>query len=245
MVVVDLNADLGEGFPFDEELLDIVTSANVACGFHAGDRATMRTACEHCVAHGVRIGAQPSYRDREGFGRRDLGVSVDTLIDDLEEQVAALLDAAARAGAKVAYLKPHGALYNRAAWDADRAGAVVEVASRHGLPVLGLPGSELLRLAELAGLTARREFFADRGYDDGGRLVPRGDERALVTDPAVAAARVRTLVERGTVLSVSGRSVPVAADSICVHGDTPGAVAVARGVRGALAALGVPVAAVA
>lgn len=241
---MDLNADLGEGFPFDEELLGIVTSANVACGFHAGDRATMRTACERCVAHGVRIGAQPSYRDRDGFGRRDVDVSVDTLTDDLEEQVAALLDAAAWAGAKVAYLKPHGALYNRTVWDADRAGAVVAVAGRHGLPVLGLPGSELLRLAEHAGLATHREFFADRGYDDDGRLVPRGDERALVTDPTEAAVRVRTLVERGSVQSVSGRPVPVAADSICVHGDTPGAVAVARGVRGALAALGVPVAAV-
>jgi UPF0271 protein len=233
-VAWELNADVGEGFPYDAELLTVIDAANVACGFHAGDAETMRHVCRLAVRHGVTVGAQPSYRDREGFGRRDLDVSPQQLLDDLREQLQALTDIAASEGSAVRYVKPHGALYNRAVWDSDRAGAVVQVAVEHGLPVLGLPGSRLLATAEEAGLEVWREFFADRAYTPEGRLVPRTEADALVTDPARVTARVRRLMSEGVVEAGDGTLVPVDADSICVHGDSPGALELARAVRAAI-----------
>lgn len=214
--------------------MTVISQANVACGFHAGDDATMAQICGWAVRHGVEVGAQVSYRDREHFGRVALDVEPLTLARDVDEQVRALTRIAGRVGAVVGYLKPHGALYHRAAVDDAQAGAVVEVCVRHQLPVMCLPGSLLLRLAAAAGLDVRREFFADRGYDDSGGLVPRGTDGDVIADPGVVEARVRQLVVSGTVTSVGGVRLPVEVDSVCVHGDSPDAISLARAVRSAL-----------
>jgi 5-oxoprolinase (ATP-hydrolysing) subunit A len=225
---LDLNADVGEGFPYDASLLEVVTSANVACGFHAGDEASMRWICELCASHGVAVGAQVSYRDRRGFGRRDVEIGYDDLLADIREQCASLREAAATAGVEVSYLKPHGALYHRVVRDHEQARAVVDGAG--GLPVLGMQGSTLLSLAREAGLGAFREFFADRGYRPDGQLVPRSDPGALVDRASDVGDRVGRLVDTGTVVAVDGTSVQVEAESICVHGDTADAVDLARAV---------------
>ncbi len=227
----DLNADVAEGFPYDAELMQVVTQANVACGFHAGDAAMMREVCRLAVKHGVDVGAQVSYRDREHFGRRDLDVDSETLRADLDEQVATLTAIAAEVGTGVGYLKPHGALYNRVVWDEQQAAVVADVCRRASLPLLCLPGSVALRLASDAGVACRREFFADRAYDARGQLVPRTVAGAVVDDPAQVTARVRRFVDDGSVITIDGSPLDVEADSICVHGDTPGALALARSVR--------------
>jgi 5-oxoprolinase (ATP-hydrolysing) subunit A len=230
----DLNADVGEGFGFDAELMDVISSANVACGFHAGDPQTMRTLCRWAADRDVAVGAQVSYRDREGFGRRDVEIAETDLVADLVEQVEALAAAAGRASTFVRYLKPHGALYNRCVHDPAQAHAVVSVATRYALPVLGLPDSVLLDVASAAGVPVRREFFADRAYDAAGHLVARSVPGAVIEDPALVVARVRRLVRSGTVVSIDAVELDVAADSICVHGDTAGAASLARAVRGVL-----------
>lgn len=223
---VDLNADLGEEVTDDAGLLALVTSANVACGFHAGNAAVMRAVCEGAAARGVRVGAQVSYRDREGFGRRHLDVAAAVLAEQVAEQVG-VLDAIARScGTRVTYLKPHGALYNRVVDDEEQAAAVL--LGSGDLPVLGLPGGALLRLAAAAGRTTYTEGFPDRGYlppEDGvARLVPRDQDGALVEDPH----------------EIAGRAVTLAHDvhSVCVHGDGPTAVVAARTVRARLVAEG-------
>jgi UPF0271 protein len=243
---VDLNADLGEGFGVwrlgdDEALLDVVTSANVACGFHAGDPSTMRRVCAGAVRAGVAVGAQVSYRDLAGFGRRFIDVEPGELADDVLYQLAALDGIARASGGRVGYVKPHGALYNATVGHEAQAGAVVDavVAYDPALPVLGLPGSALLRAAEAAGLRPVAEGFADRGYSPDGGLVPRREPGALVHDPAEVAARAVRMAVEGTVLSVDGSTVRTDVASICVHGDTPGAVDLARAVRTALGEAGV------
>ncbi len=201
-------------------------------------RATRRRCarlCAWCAERGIAIGAQVSYRDRAGFGRRDVEIGYDDLRADIAEQLALLARAAEAAGVRVAYLKPHGALYNRAAWDREQASAVVDSAKLASLPVLGLPGSVILALAGDAGLPVAREFFADRGYAADGTLVPRSEPTALVTQPAQVAERVGLLVDSGTVVAVDGSTVDVPADSICVHGDTSGALDLARAVATVLA----------
>lgn len=230
----ELNADVGEGYPYDDQLLEIITAANVACGFHAGDESTMRRLCERAATRDVAVGAQFSYRDRAGFGRRDVEISTPELIADLSEQVALLWGIARSAGTDVSYVKPHGALYNRAVHDDGHAAAVVAVAAEARLPVLCLPGSRLAALAEDAGLAVRREFFADRAYDDDGRLVPRSEPGAVISDVAKVTERVGRLLADEVVVSAGGRQVPVTADSICVHGDTRDAVDLARAVRAVL-----------
>jgi 5-oxoprolinase (ATP-hydrolysing) subunit A len=242
---IDLNADLGEGFGVwrlgdDEALLAVVTSANVACGFHAGDPSTMRRVCARAVEAGVAIGAQVSYRDLAGFGRRFVDVEPGELADDVLYQLAALDGVARAAGGRVRYLKPHGALYNAVVTHEAQAAAIVEavVAYDRALPVLGLPGSALLRAAADAGLRTVAEGFADRGYTSAGTLVPRRDPGALVHDPAQVAARAVRMAAEGAVEAVDGSVVPVAVESVCVHGDTPGAVELARAVRAALAEAG-------
>ncbi len=257
---IDLNADLGEGSGDDGALLEVVTSANVACGFHAGDSATMRAVCAAAAERGVVIGAHVGYDDREGFGRRELDVAADDLEAQATEQIAALRGAAAAAGTTVRYVKPHGALYDRCTQDADAARAVVLAAAAAGLPaVLGLPGSVLLAVAERAGLAAIAEGFADRRYaaaaggpgttggsgtqpaGDAGavrRLVDRGSRGALL-DPDEAMKQAVLLARDGLVVAADGTSLRVAVRSICVHGDSPSAVILARGVRSALDAVGV------
>lgn len=217
--VIDLNADLGEGVTDDAGLLEVVTSANVACGFHAGDEQVMRAVCEQAADRGVVVGAQVSYADREGFGRRPMDVASDVLTAWVAEQVAVLRAIAESAGTEVSYVKAHGALYNRIADDAEQAAAVL--AGSADLPVLGLPGSMVLRSAAGQGRRTVGEGFPDRGYD-GGRLLPRGQPGALVTEPAAVAANAVALASSGRV------------ETLCVHGDSPGAVAIARDVRRAL-----------
>lgn len=248
MTSIDLNADLGEGFgrwrlTDDEQLLSVVTSANVACGFHAGDAATMRRVCELAAERGVRIGAQVSYRDLAGFGRRAMDVPPAELAAEVAYQIGALEVFARAAGARVAYVKPHGALYNRVVRDEDQAAAVVDgvLLADAALPVLGLPGSRLLELAGKAGLPVVTEAFADRAYTDEGTLVPRALEGAVVTDPDAVVERSLGLARSGEVVSRSGTRVEVRARSLCLHGDTPGAVELARRVRERLEASGVRV----
>lgn len=242
---MDLNADVGESFGRwrlgdDEGVLAVVTSANVACGFHAGDPLTLRRTCASAVAHDVRIGAQVGYRDLAGFGRRYIAYDRAELTADVLYQLGALDAIARAAGGRVSYVKPHGALYNTAVHDEVQAAAVVDAITAYDdrLPLLGLPGSALLTVGERAGLRTVREAFADRGYTAAGTLVPRSEAGALVTEPDEVAARVLRLVEDGTVLAVDGTVVPVEADSVCVHGDSPDAVAMARAVRERLVVAG-------
>jgi UPF0271 protein len=246
--MIDLNADLGEGFGVwrlgdDDALLGIVTSANVACGFHAGDPPTMRRVCTRAAEGGVAIGAQVSYRDLAGFGRRFIDVAPGELADDVLYQLAALDGIARATGSRVSYVKPHGALYNTAVSSEAQAAAVVDavVAYDDTLPILGLPGSALLRAAESAGLRPVPEGFADRGYTREGTLVPRGEAGAVVHDPATVARRAVRMATEGAVVAVDGTQVAVPVESVCVHGDTPGAVELARSVRTALEAAGLTV----
>lgn len=243
---IDLNCDLGEDVDpwepgvdgLDSALLDVVTSANVACGFHAGGPRVMAAVCRAAAARGVAIGAHVSYLDREHFGRRALDVPPDVLRAQVAYQLGALRSVARTVGATVAYVKPHGALYNTVVHDESHARAVVEAVD---LPVVGLPGSVVLALAEQRGLRTVAEAFADRGYRADGTLVPRSDPGALVTDAAQVAARVVRIADEGRVTSVDGTDVDVRAESVCVHSDTPGAAALARSVRRALDASGVVV----
>jgi 5-oxoprolinase (ATP-hydrolysing) subunit A len=242
---VDLNADLGEGFGVwrlgdDDALLEVVTSANVACGFHAGDPSTMRRVCGRAVQGGVTVGAQVAYRDLAGFGRRFVDVEPGELADDVLYQIAALDGIARACGGRVRYVKPHGALYNAVVTHEAQAAAVVAAVRDldPSLPVLGLPGSALLRAAADAGLRTVTEGFADRGYTPQGTLVPRREPGAIVHDPAEVAARAARMAREGLVDAVDGSVVRVAVDSVCVHGDTPGAVALARAVRTALTEAG-------
>jgi 5-oxoprolinase (ATP-hydrolysing) subunit A len=246
--VIDLNADLGEGFgrwrlTDDEALLTVVTSANVACGFHAGDPSTMRRVCENAAERGVRIGAQVSYRDLAGFGRRAMDVPPGELADEVTYQIGALEVFARAAGSRVSYVKPHGALYNRAVADETQAAAVVEGILRAGgaLPVLGLPGSALHRVARASGLPVVEEAFADRAYTAEGTLVPRTAPAAVVASPDAVVERSLGLARDGTVTAVSGERIAVSARSLCVHGDTPGAAGLAQRVRQSLEGAGVRV----
>lgn len=238
MTSVDLNADLGESFGAwtlgdDEALLDVVTSANVACGFHAGDPRTMARTVAAAARRGVRIGAQVSYPDLVGFGRRRMDVDAETLTADVLYQLGALHAMCVANGTTVSYLKPHGALYNRIVDDEGQATAVVAALQQwpDAIPLMTLPNSVAATLATRSGVAVVREGFADRAYTDGGRLVPRGEPGAVLTDPQDIASHALRLV--------ADRHV----ESICVHGDTPGAVAIAHAVRAALETAGVKVSA--
>lgn len=238
---IDLNSDLGEGFGIwrlgdDEALLEIVSSANVACGFHAGDPDTLRRVCDKAAERGVVIGAQVSYRDLAGFGRRAIDMPPLSLTNDIIYQIGAL-DAFARvAGTSVRYIKPHGALYNRIVHDEAQAAAVVAAVQTYdsSLPVLGLPGSAWLRLAAEAGLTTVGEAFANRGYTPSATLVPRSQPGGLITEADEVADRVVRMVTDGVIRAVDGSDVDVAARSVCVHGDSPDAVGMARRIRAAI-----------
>src|SRR6476661_2413885 len=247
---IDLNSDVGESFGRwtlgdDAAMMTAVTSANVACGFHAGDPTTLRRTCLDAAAAGVVVGAQVGYRDLAGFGRRFIDMDPVELADDIVYQIGALQALAAVAGSRVSYVKPHGALYNTAVHHEVQARAVVDAVRSVDptLPLLGLPGSRLLALAEVAGLRAVTEAFADRGYTPEGTLVPRSQPGALLHDPAEVAARMVRLVTDGKITAVDGSDVAVRAESLCVHGDSPGAVQMAGAVRDALEQAGVTVAA--
>lgn len=248
MVSIDLNSDLGESYGVwrlgdDDAMLDLVTSANVACGYHAGDPSTLRAVCGEAAARGVAIGAQVSYPDLLGFGRRHLDMAPDELRDAVLYQLGALDGFAQVGGSDVAYVKPHGALYHAAAREADTAEAIVAAAAEFdpALAVLGLPESELLAAAERAGLEAIPEAFADRAYTADGGLVSRREAGSVLTDPDEIAARAVRLATDNEVVAADGSTVAVRARSLCVHGDTPGAVEIARRVRAALDEAGIGV----
>lgn len=247
-VRIDLNSDLGENSPGhivsdDDSMLDIVTSANISCGFHAGTPAGISHTILAAHRRGVTIGAHPAYRDSQNFGRIDIEVDEATLQADVEYQLGAVIGMARGVGASVRYVKPHGALYNTIASDRERARAVVAAirAVDPSLVFLGLTGGVALEVAESAGLTVAREAFADRAYTAEGKLVSRSDPGAVLHDARRVGERMLELIESGTLESIDGKRIRIEADSICVHGDSPGSVAMATSVRGFLLDAGVSV----
>ncbi len=244
--VIDLNSDLGESFGAwrlgdDAAMLELVSSANVACGFHAGDASVMLATCAIAAREGVSVGAHVSYRDLAGFGRTPMDVPPDELYAGVLYQLSALAGIAQVSGTRVSYVKPHGALYNRIVTDAVQADAVARAVADFdsSLPLLGLAGSAISRSASMAGLRFVREAFVDRGYLADGSLVPRGVPGAVLTGDAAIADRAVALAVEGRVRAADGTELRVEVDSLCVHGDTPGAVGMARAVRSALDAAGV------
>lgn len=249
MTTIDCNSDLGEGFGAwrmgdDRAMLDVVSSANVACGFHAGDPVIMLDTCRAAAERGVAVGAHVAYRDLAGFGRRPVHVTPEELYADVVHQLGALIATARVAGTAVTYVKPHGALYNTACADPVQAEAVTRAVADVDptLAVLALPDSELLRAAESHGLRAVREVFADRAYEPDGSLVSRSTPGAVLHDPEAVAARVLRMVTGGVVTAVDGSDVRVQVDSVCVHGDSPDAVEMARAIRALLTEHGVRIA---
>ena len=249
MAVIDLNSDLGEGFGAwrmgdDAAMLDIVSSANIACGFHAGDPAGLLSVLRMAAARGVAVGAHVGYPDRVGFGRRAMDVAPADLTADVIYQIGALSGLARAAGTRVAYVKPHGALYNTIAADARQADAVIAgiLAVDPALVLMGLAGAPVLERARAAGLACMAEAFADRGYAPDGTLLPRGAPGAVLHDPDDIARRMVTLAQEGTVTAADGTVLRIAARSICVHGDSPGAVEMARTLRARLTAAGIAIA---
>ncbi|MFN0017404.1 MAG: LamB/YcsF family protein [Pirellulaceae bacterium] len=230
---IDLNCDMGEGSGSDEEIMPLVSSVNIACGFHAGDSATMRKTVRLAMDHGVAIGAHPGLPDREDFGRRVISVTPQEVHDMVLRQAVALADIARAGGAAVTHLKPHGALYNMAAKDGAIAQAIAR-ATRDFDPaciLVGLAGSQLIYAGIAAGLTTASEAFADRTYQADGSLTPRDTQNALIHDPAVAAEQVLKMLASGTVTSEQGIEVPLRAETVCIHGDSPGAVLLAKTIR--------------
>jgi 5-oxoprolinase (ATP-hydrolysing) subunit A len=247
---IDLNADLGEGYgPWpmgdDAGMLQIVTSANIACGGHAGDAETMFETLTRANANGVIIGAHPGYVDRAGFGRRFIPMSPAEIERMVATQIGALMGAAALAGASVRYVKAHGALANLAADDLSVATAIARAtaAISRDLPLLAISGTELATAGTAAGLQVFAEVFADRAYLPTGRLVPRSQRGAMIDDADTAAQRLIKFLHSGLMPTLVGPPIPLAAQSICVHGDSPGAVAMARHIRQSLTAAGITVAA--
>jgi 5-oxoprolinase (ATP-hydrolysing) subunit A len=245
-VTVDLNADLGEGFGVwklgdDDAMLDVVTSANVACGFHAGDSALLLRTCRAAADRGVRIGAQVSYLDLAGFGRRFIDVDPEDLKADVIYQIGALQAIAHVAGSAVTYVKPHGALYNAIVTNHDQARAVAEAvhAVDPALPVLGLSGSVFFAEAQDLGLRTVSEAFADRAYRSDGQLVSRRLPNAVLHDIDEIVDRVSSMVTAGRVAAADGSMIPITVESVCVHGDSPGAVQIANAVRDRLGSDGV------
>jgi 5-oxoprolinase (ATP-hydrolysing) subunit A len=242
---IDLNTDLGEGFGVwqlgdDDAMLGIVSSANVACGFHAGDPAGLLRVCRLAAERGVRIGAQVGYRDLAGFGRRFIDVAAEDLVADVVYQIGALQAIAMAAGSAVSYVKPHGALYNTIVTNSEQGAAVAEAVHLVDatLPVLGMAGSVFFDAATRRGLRTVAEAFADRAYRPDGQLVSRREPGAVLHDPAVIADRVVSMVTSGQVTAIDGTQIAVSVESVCVHGDSPGAVQIATAVRDRLKAAG-------
>jgi len=241
MPQVALTTDIGEGYgrwrlADDAALLDLVTGANIACGFHAGDPGIMRETCARAVRNGVAIGAQVSYRDLHGFGRRFIAYERRELADDLLYQLGALEVFARLAGGRIDFVRAHGALYNTAATHAEHAQAIVDAVREYdaALPLLCQSGTETWRLAEAAGLRVVPEGFVDRAYTPDGLLVPRSRPDAMVTDPETAAARAVAMVTAGETTAVDGSRVPIRAEALVVHSDSAGALEIARATRRAL-----------
>lgn len=245
-VTIDLNSDVGESFgrwPLgdDTAMFESVSSANVACGFHAGDPTVIRRTCEQALEARVVIGAHVGYRDLAGFGRRFLDMDPTELADDVVYQIGALQALARTVGARVEYVKPHGGLYNAIVRHTAQAQAVIDAVKSldRGLPILGLPGSEVLRLAEKAGIRGVSEAFADRAYNPDGTLVSRAQPGAVISDPDLVSQRVLQMAENRSVLAIDGSTVDIHVESICLHGDSAGAVSMAAATRSALRAAGI------
>jgi len=243
---IDLNADLGEGFGAwqlgdDDAMLEIVTSANVACGFHAGDPAGLLRVCRSAAERGVRIGAQVGYHDLSGFGRRFIDVDPEDLLAEIVYQIGALQAIAQAGGSTVSYVKPHGALYNTIVTHREQAAAVATAVRMvdPALPVLGMTGSVFFDEASRLGLRTVAEAFADRAYRPDGQLVSRRERNAVLHDPEEIADRVASMVQSGRVVAVDGSTISITVESVCVHGDSPGAVEIATAVREKLVAGGV------
>jgi UPF0271 protein len=240
---LDFNCDLGEGCGQDAAIVPHISSASIACGAHAGDAATMRESVALCLAHGVAIGAHPSFEDREHFGRRVLALAPAEIHTLVARQITLMANACVEAGARLHHVKPHGALYNLAARDRDVAAAIADAVreSDPALVLYGLANSELTAAGEAAGLHVAHEAFAERAYDDDGRLAPRGTPGAVIEGFDDALAQVRGMLREGSVVARDGTRVPIRADTLCLHGDRADAAEFARGLRAALAAEGVSI----
>lgn len=242
---IDINVDAGEGFGIykigdDEELLKLVSSANIACGFHAGDPLTMAKTVELCLRNKVAVGAHPGYPDLMGFGRKAMSFSFDEIKNMILYQVGALSSIAKALGGTVEHIKPHGALYNKAAADVETAHAVIEaVLSLNGPALVGLAGSKLVHLAKSRGLRVYEEGFADRHYEADGTLVSRKDPASVISDPVVVAKRVIKMVQEKKAASRDGQEIRLQVDTICIHGDTDSAVLIAKQIRSVLAENGI------
>jgi UPF0271 protein len=247
IIAIDLNADLGEGAPYDEEILACVSSANIACGGHAGDAASMRAAVNSAIRHQVAIGAHPSFIDRANFGRSELHVEAAQLHAMLVAQISALRDIVHQAGARLVHVKPHGALYNQAARDPVLAQIVVNAVTQidPALRVVGLAGGALIRVARAAGMPVAEEVFADRRYNADQSLVSRTVPGAIITDVQHALHQVMSLVEENRVLSLDGGYIDLRGDTLCLHGDAEHALQLARLIRQNLRDKNIPVRALA
>lgn len=249
MTTIDLNSDLGESFGrytlgMDAEVIPLVSSVNVACGMHAGDPVVMRRTVQAAAAAGVSVGAHPGYPDLQGFGRRDMALSPDEAYSFVLYQIGALDAFCKAAGVRLRHVKPHGQLYNRAAVDRPLADAIAAAVKDFGkgLVLVGLANGALVEAGDQAGVPVAREFFADRAYTDEGRLVPRSQDNAVITDEDFAIARVVEAVRTQSVVTESGKRIDLPFDTVCVHGDSPRALDFVRRIRAALAAEDVQVA---
>lgn len=241
MISIDLNCDLGESFGtykigMDEQVIPYITSANIACGFHAGDPTVMAKTVAMCKKYGVHVGAHPGYPDLQGFGRREMSISPEEVKNDIMYQVGALKAFCDGQGVPLCHVKPHGALYNKAGKDYGLALAICQgiQAIDPKLKIMALSGSCMIQAAEDLSLPYMSEVFADRGYEADGSLVKRGQPGALIEDEGEALARVIRMAKEGRVRAVTGKDIPIRADSVCVHGDGPKALAFVRRIRQAL-----------
>ena len=243
MTSVDINCDIGEGCGSDAELMGFISSANIACGFHAGGEATMRQTVESALENGVAIGAHPGYRDAANFGRTEMNLSRDEVRRLVLDQLEALKAVCDQKGAKIRHVKPHGALYNQAAKDRDLASAIAEAVSDFddGLILYGLSGSLMIDEAKRVGLNSASEVFADRTYTSDGALTPRSQPNALIFETETSLGQVLDMVKYGRVRSTNAVMVPIKAETICIHGDGPNAVSFARLIRERLTSEGVQI----
>ncbi|HEY1113532.1 MAG TPA: 5-oxoprolinase subunit PxpA [Chitinophagaceae bacterium] len=232
-MAIDINCDTGESIGNDEELMQFITSANIACGYHAGDEQTMRTTLLLAKQYGVAAGAHPSYMDREHFGRTEMDCTPQEVYGLVVHQVAALEEVAKECGMVLHHVKPHGALYNKAARDQELAAAIAKAVRdcNPALMLYGLSGSFLISEGKAAGLSTRSEVFADRTYSDDASLTPRSEPNALITDVEQAVQQVEEMVREGVVTSVNGVRVPIVAETVCIHGDGPMAVEIAKAIK--------------
>ncbi|HLF44914.1 MAG TPA: 5-oxoprolinase subunit PxpA [Chitinophagaceae bacterium] len=236
MKLIDLNCDLGEGCGNDSLIMPYISSASIACGYHAGDEKLMNQTVELCLKHSVAIGAHPSFPDRENFGRTDMHLTLNEIYDLITNQVRLMIKIATEAGAKVQHVKPHGALYNMAA-KSIKISSVIALAIKdinEKLILFGLSGSHLINEAQKLGLKSCSEVFADRTYREDGRLTARSDPKALIADPEKAIAQVLQMINKGTVTATTGKEIPVTANTVCLHGDGEHAVELAKKIHTAL-----------